>query len=405
MYGGHIVDDWDRRLAKGYLENVMNSTIFEQEELFPFIDGKNISFKVPLPTNYEKYLEHIESLGAETPLAYGLHPNSQISFRTTQCNTLFNTLLEIAPKDSSSAGGEGGKTTQDILQGMIKRFIEDIGIKSLIFSVDEIKNKMDADQKGPYQNVFIQQIEYMTILLTEIARSIEEIDQGIKGLLTISEKMEQTMDALVVNRVPSVWSNLAYPSKRGLQGWIINLLQRVQQLNLFKDDPLNLPKVIMISRFFNPQSYLTAIKQVVASTANQKGGAAVVELNKLYIQTDVTKKTIEQIDTTPKDGSFVYGFILEGARWDIAGGYVEESRPKEMFSVIPVVYCKALALPAEGKQDKMVYQCPAYKTEQRNMTYVFTAQLKTRHAPRKWTLAGVAIIMDVQGLSDETKKK
>jgi len=39
---------------------------------------------------------------------------------------------------------------------MIKRFIEDIGIKSLIFSVDEIKNKMDADQKGPYQNVFIQ---------------------------------------------------------------------------------------------------------------------------------------------------------------------------------------------------------------------------------------------------------
>lgn len=48
---------------------------------------------------------------------------------------------------------------------------------------------MDADQKGPYQNVFIQEIEYMTILLTEIARSVEEIDQGIKGLLTISEKM------------------------------------------------------------------------------------------------------------------------------------------------------------------------------------------------------------------------
>lgn len=86
----------------------------------------------------------------------------------------------------------------------------------MIFSVDEIKNKMDADQKGPYQNVFIQEIEYMAILLTEMARSIEEIDQGLKGLLTISEKMEQTMDALVYNRVPAAWSNLAYPSKRGL---------------------------------------------------------------------------------------------------------------------------------------------------------------------------------------------
>jgi len=98
----------------------------------------------------------------------------------------------------------------------------------------------------------------------------------LKGLLTISEQMEQTMDALVVNRVPSVWVALAYPSRRGLEGWIVNLLQRIEQLNLFRDDPLNLPRVIMVSRFFNPQSYLTAIKQVVAATANAKGGAASV---------------------------------------------------------------------------------------------------------------------------------
>lgn len=29
MYGGHIVDDWDRRLCKGYLENIMSPAIFE----------------------------------------------------------------------------------------------------------------------------------------------------------------------------------------------------------------------------------------------------------------------------------------------------------------------------------------------------------------------------------------
>jgi dynein heavy chain len=42
----------------------------------------------------------------------------------------------------------------------------------MVFSVDDIKNKMDTDQKGPCQNVFIQEIEYMTILLTEMARSV-----------------------------------------------------------------------------------------------------------------------------------------------------------------------------------------------------------------------------------------
>ena len=207
------------------------------------------------------------------------------------------------------------------------------------------------------------------------------------------------MDALILNRVPASWSALAYPSKRGLEFWIVNLLQRCEQLNLFKDDPLTLPKVIMISRFFNPQSYLTAIKQVVA--ANQRG----LELNKLYIQTDITKKAIEEVEGTPKDGAYCFGFIVEGARWDIQNGCLEESRPKEMFSVIPVVYCKALPLPPEGKEDKTVYQCPAYKTEDRSATYVFTAQLKTRAPPRKWILAGVAIIMDVEGLSDDTGKK
>lgn len=44
----------------------------------------------------------------------------------------------------------------------------------------------------------------------------------------------------------------------------------------------------MISRFFNPQSYLTAIKQVVAGNAKEG-----YELNKLYIQTDITKKSVE----------------------------------------------------------------------------------------------------------------
>ena len=71
----------------------------------------------------------------------------------------------------------------------MRRFLDDINVKGMIYNVDEVKNKMDPEQKGPYQNVFIQEIEYMTILLTEMARSIEEIDQGMKGLLTISEKM------------------------------------------------------------------------------------------------------------------------------------------------------------------------------------------------------------------------
>merc|ERR1712050_697208 len=81
----------------------------------------------------------------------------------------------------------------------------------------------------------------------------------------------------------------------------------------------------------------------------------------------------------------------EGARWDPNSG-LEESEPKKTFSVVPVVLCKAVML--SDKEDKGIYMCPVYKTEARGKTFVFPAQLKTKHNVLKWTLAGVAIILD-----------
>ena len=34
MYGGHITDDWDRRLCKTYLEEYMNPTMVSQDLYF-----------------------------------------------------------------------------------------------------------------------------------------------------------------------------------------------------------------------------------------------------------------------------------------------------------------------------------------------------------------------------------
>jgi dynein heavy chain len=161
-------------------------------------------------------------------------------------------LYELQPKDAEAAGAGDVKTNVEIANDTLKYILEDMQLRSLIFNLEDIKTKIDADSKGPYQNVFLQEIEYMNILLSEICRSLEEINQGIQGLLTISEKMESIIDALALNKVPVPWTTLAYPSKRGLASWLLNLFQRIDQLNLFRDDPLNIPKVIMISRFFNP---------------------------------------------------------------------------------------------------------------------------------------------------------
>jgi len=403
MYGGHIVDDWDRRLCRNYLEHFMSDNLLDELELFPFVDGKTVSFRCPTPRPYDKYLEYLEqTLTQETPIGYGLHPNAEIGFRTTQCENLFSVLLELQPKDSgSSSGGDEGasqiRSKNEIVSDVIRQVLEDMNLKEKIFNLEDIRTKID--EVGPYQNVFLQECEYMNYLLLEIIRSLEEVDQGFKGLLTISDQMEQLIDAIALFRVPATWVKLAYPSKRGLGSWLENLDKRIRQLSDWKEDPIIVPRVTQISRLFNPQSFLTAIKQVVG----RKYGW---ELNKVMIATDIMKKQYpEEVDQVARDGAYIFGLVLEGARWDTATGQVDESRPKEMFCLMPVIYCKAQLTSGEGKEEKGFYYCPCYVTEDRGKTYVFTAQLKTRHNPRKWILAGVALLLDVESVNEDARKK
>lgn len=157
---------------------------------------------------------------------------------------------------------------------------------------------------------------------------------------------------------------------------------------------MNIPKVVFLNRLFNPQSFLTAIKQVYSRKHK-------AELNKLYIQTDILKYMYYQPELPAcKDGAYVFGCQVEGARWDVGLGSLEESFAKKQFSVVPVINCRAALMPADGKEEKGVYKCPCYKTEMRGATYVFEAQMKTKAPPQKWILAGVAMILDVEGVSD-----
>ena len=85
--------------------------------------------------------------------------------------------------------------------------------------------------------------------------------------------------------------------------------------------------------------------------------------------------------------------FLQGASWDTSGGFVEKSKPKEMFVMMPVVLCTSI--PTEKAETNGIFHCPCYKTEQRGPTYVFQAQLKTKSPAARWVLAGVSLIMDI----------
>ena len=63
-------------------------------------------FPQPPNLDYQGYHSYVdESLPPESPYLYGLHPNAEIGFLTTTSESLFRTVLEMQPRDSSSGAG------------------------------------------------------------------------------------------------------------------------------------------------------------------------------------------------------------------------------------------------------------------------------------------------------------
>ena len=371
MYGGHITDNWDRRLCSTYLSTYLKEELLDGLSLFP-------RFEAPPNLSYKQYLEYIdEQLAKETPSAFGLHPNSEINFMQQQADDLFRATAELQPRSGAASGGM-------TLQEKVKRILDDI-LEKLPerFSLDELDGRVD--ERTPYTSVFLQECERMNILLFEMRRSLLELDMGLKGDLSISEAMETLMGALFSDGVPETWTACAWPSLRPLASWLSDMLARHNQLALWTAD-MATPKVTWLPGLFNPQAFLTAVMQVTARKSE-------LPLDKLAVVSDVTKKGVDEIEAATREGAYIHGLYLDGARWDAGGGILDDALLKVLYPLLPVVLIKA------ATQDKMdardIYPCPVYKTQQRGPTFVFAAGLRTKAPPAKWTMAGVALLLDV----------
>uniref|UniRef100_A0A8P0TQY4 Dynein axonemal heavy chain 9 n=1 Tax=Canis lupus familiaris TaxID=9615 RepID=A0A8P0TQY4_CANLF len=372
MYGGHITDDWDRRLCRTYLEEFIRPEMLEGElSLAP-------GFPLPGNLDYTGYHQYVDAqLPAESPYLYGLHPNAEIGFLTQTSEKLFRTVLELQPRDSH-AGDRAGATREEKVKALLEEILERVTDE---FNMAELMAKVE--ERTPYIVVAFQECERMNILTREIQCSLRELDLGLKGELTMTSDMETLQNALYLDTVPESWTRRAYPSTAGLGTWFLDLLNRIKELEAWIGD-FAMPSTVWLTGFFNPQSFLTAIMQ---STARKNEWP----LDKMALQCDVTKKNREDFKSPPREGAYIHGLFMEGACWDIQAGIITDAKLKDLTPPMPVMFIKAI--PADKQDHRSVYPCPVYKTCQRGPTYVWTFNLKTKEKPSKWVLAGVALLL------------
>jgi len=110
--------------------------------------------------------------------------------------------------------------------------------------------------------------------------------------------------------------------------------------------------------------------------------------------------TYQEITEKPEDGAFCYGMYLEGARWNDTIHLLDDSKPKQLYTEVPVVWF----VPMRNRKipDKGIYNCPCYKVLSRSGTLSTTGhstnfclylEIPTDREEDIWIRAGVALFL------------
>jgi dynein heavy chain len=226
-----------------------------------------------------------------------------------------------------------------------------------------------------------------------VRSSLVNIGKAIKGEVVMSVELETICNSIFDNRIPEAWKKSSYPSLKPLASYIVDFVERLNFIGNWIEN--GIPTHYWLSGFFFTQSFLTGVKQNYARKY-------VIAIDQIDLDFEVfSNKCTMDYNVNPKDGAYVHGVYLEGARWDGDANMLAESTPKVLFTMMPHIWLK----PANMKDIKFPhhYECPIYKTLDRrgtlsttghstNFVCMIQLSMQKKNSAKHWVKRGVALI-------------
>mmetsp|Transcript_610 Transcript_610/g.1165 ORF Transcript_610/g.1165 Transcript_610/m.1165 type:complete len:1301 (-) Transcript_610:61-3963(-) len=433
QYGGRITDDLDREMFITYGDLWLQEGIFTPSYQFN-ASVTEFNYQIPDAIEHARYMEYIQKMpGNDTPSIFGLHPNADRTFRQKESLEMIGTLLDTQPKEASGGGGKSRE--EEVKEKLEKELLPQLPQSFIWLEVQErlkvLRGPKGLGESGKYDiiplNIFLsQEIQRFQMILDIVRTTMVNMIDAIDGSIIMTPDIVDSINAIYDFRVPNKWmfdptgAEISWLTP-SLAGWIKGLLDRHFQLNNWVSKER--PPSFWLTGFFNPQGFLTAVKQEV--TRQKKGWS----LDEVEQSNDVTNNVIygddgkiegKTINPPTSEGVFVHGLFLEGAGWDKQDKKLVESKPRELFVQFPIIHVSAISpnsekdkpnsLNTRQRQDpaalaKTQFSCPVYKYPKRNDKYlVFRCNLKAEAAgappnptkgltaPMKWRLCNVALL-------------
>ena len=99
MYGGRVIDNYDRRVSKVYMDEYFGDFLFDAFQPFHFYDNEQVDYVVPPIGDRASYLKYIEELPlVNSPEVFGLHPNAEIGYFTQATKEMWSHLVDLQPQ-------------------------------------------------------------------------------------------------------------------------------------------------------------------------------------------------------------------------------------------------------------------------------------------------------------------
>jgi len=293
--------------------------------------------------------------------------------------------LSVQPRSSSKTGKSREEVISDMATNIEKK-------TPPVYDFDEIFKKYPTEYTESMNTVLVQEVIRYNRLLEVMKISMINVKKALKGEIVMSEELESIATSLFNNMVPGLFASKGFLSLKPLASWIEDLNERVKFLNQWIEQ--GTPKVFWISGFFFPQAFITASLQNYARKN-------VIAIDRLAYEFKILDdKSHTEITEKPSEGIYIYGMFLEGARWDHKKHILGNSKPKELYSDVPLLWLVPKAdrvAPKDG-----IYNCPIYKVVSRAGTlsttghstnFVMMMELATNSLESVWIKAGVAVFL------------
>ena len=405
VYGGHIVDPFDRRLCMAYMRRLFHESMMvnedgcyfaqpDEEHVFPGL----LVPQVDVVDDYSRQVEEVEiPYERFGPLLMGMHPNTQLASATAKSINIVTTMSRLLSVVASGHGPvdleHAGKVIDSLLDDL-----PHVGMQtnndatSVIFrngngggggggrgaggagggasgsldDDDDDSGGVLSSSSGSYTFLYSRERRTLVEGLTQARDELQLAESYCRGETMASPETLDVVESVAAGKTPRRWVSWTSPNLAmvGVTQWIAKVRRTHEFQALWGEAVMRqsngTPPLMDLSCILNPRALLAA---VILDGARLIGKS----LDNVVLSATLTKRQAQGITRGPQGGGlFLSGLRLEGATWDSTGTppMLRTANERQGASTLPVVHVFVRSLEEIRLEEKEAKAAEASKREE-----------------------------------------